>query len=89
MRGSFGMLKAGCIAVSTAALLVVAPVAQAKGCLKGAAVGGVAGHVAGHHAVLGAIAGCAVGHHAAAKKDKAEAQPTTASTPAAATPASK
>ena len=70
MRGSLEMLKAGCVAVSAAALLVAAPMAQATGCLKGAAVGGVAGHVAGHHAILGAVAGCAIGHHAAAKKAK-------------------
>lgn len=88
MLGNFWMLKMGCIAASTAALLAVAPMVQAKGCLKGAAVGGVAGHVAGHHAVLGAAAGCAVGHHAAAKKAKEETQPTAAK-PAPATPASK
>ena len=90
MRSNFWMLRAGCIAASTAALLAVAPVAQAKGCLTGAAVGGVAGHVAGHHAVLGAVAGCAIGHHAAAKKTKMEAQNQHASsTPAPVTPASK
>ena len=36
-------------------------VANAKGCIEGAAVGGVAGHVAGHHGVAGAAIGCAVG----------------------------
>ncbi|WP_070106211.1 hypothetical protein [Burkholderia plantarii] len=56
------------IAVSCVGLLAAANVANAAGCLKGAAVGGVAGHVAGHHAVLGAAAGCAIGHHHAAKK---------------------
>lgn len=83
MQANFWISKAGCIAASTAALLAFAPMAQAKGCLKGAAVGGVAGHVAGHHAILGAVAGCAVGHHVAAKKDKAEAQQSTAANPAA------
>ena len=71
MRAGVWMLKMSCVAASTAALLAVAPMAQAAGCLKGAAVGGVAGHVAGHHGVLGAAAGCAVGHHEAAKKAKA------------------
>ena len=47
-------------------------IANAKGCLKGAAVGGVAGHVVGGHGVAGAAIGCAVGHHQAAKKDKQE-----------------
>ncbi|WLE63059.1 hypothetical protein GIY62_22190 [Burkholderia plantarii] len=56
------------IAVSCVGLLAAANVANAAGCLKGAAVGGVAGHVAGHHAVPGAAAGCAIGHHHAAKK---------------------
>lgn len=83
MQGNFKMIKAGCIVASTAALLAFAPMAQAKGCLKGAAIGGVAGHVAGHHAVLGAVAGCAVGHHAAAKKDKEQAQQSSTATPAA------
>jgi hypothetical protein len=53
-----------CIALSLG-LAAVAPVANAKGCLKGAAVGGAAGHVAGHHGLLGAAAGCAIGHHRA------------------------
>lgn len=53
-----------------APMLAFSQVAQAKGCLKGAAVGGVAGHVAGKHAMVGAAAGCAVGHHAAHKKAK-------------------
>jgi hypothetical protein len=46
--------------------------AEAKGCLKGAAVGGVAGHLAGHHGMLGAAAGCAVGHHEATKEQRAQ-----------------
>ena len=51
-------------------LVGVSGVANAKGCLTGAAVGGVAGHVAGHHGVIGAAAGCAVGHHRAKVKDE-------------------
>lgn len=54
--------------IGALALLLAAPVSEAKGCIKGAAVGAVAGHVAGHHAVLGAAAGCAIGHHMAKKK---------------------
>lgn len=49
--------------------------ANAKGCLKGAAVGAVGGHVAGHHGLLGAAAGCAVGRHLANKRDAAGAAP--------------
>ena len=71
------------LAIALLLTLGVAPqIANAKGCLKGAAVGGVGGHVAGGHGVLGAAAGCAVGRHMANKKDKqkaAQAQP--ASTP--------
>ena len=69
-----------CIALSLG-LAAVAPMANAKGCLKGAAVGGVAGHVAGHHGVLGAAAGCAIGHHRAKTKEarKNNASTTTAS----------
>jgi hypothetical protein len=54
--------------------LLAAPttMAEAKGCLKGAAVGGVAGHLAGHHGMLGAAAGCAVGHHEATKEQRAQ-----------------
>jgi hypothetical protein len=55
-------------------LFMLAPVSNAKGCLKGAAVGGVAGHVAGHHAVLGAAAGCVIEHHREKVRDKAAAQ---------------
>jgi hypothetical protein len=55
-------------------LALVAGVANAKGCLEGAAVGGLAGHVAGHHAVAGAAVGCAVGHHRARVKAKKEAE---------------
>jgi hypothetical protein len=54
----------------TAALFATAGVAQAKGCIEGAAVGGVAGHVAGKHGTAGAVGGCAIGHHEASKKDK-------------------
>ena len=51
----------------------VAALAQAAGCLKGAAVGGVAGHYAGHHGVLGAGAGCVIGHHEATKHAREKA----------------
>ena len=54
-------------------LALGAGVANAAGCIEGAAVGGVAGHVAGHHAVAGAAIGCAVGHHRAKVKAKKEA----------------
>lgn len=50
--------------------------ANAKGCLKGAAVGGVGGHIAGGHGVLGAAAGCVVGRHMANKKEKQQAAKT-------------
>ena len=65
-----------------ASVVSVAPVAQAKGCLKGAAVGGVGGHVAGHHGLAGAAVGCAVGRHMANKKDKATAAAQNAPAPA-------
>jgi outer membrane lipoprotein SlyB len=46
------------------ALMLAAPAANAKGCVKGAVVGGVAGHYVGSgHGVLGAAAGCLVGRH--------------------------
>jgi outer membrane lipoprotein SlyB len=64
------------LAALSLATLGAAPLAQAKGCLKGAAVGGAAGHVAGHHGLLGAIAGCAVGHHRAKKQQQHSVQPT-------------
>ncbi len=54
-------------------VLFATQVAEAKGCLEGAAVGGVAGHVAGKHGKAGAAGGCAVGHHEANKKEKAHA----------------
>jgi hypothetical protein len=60
----------------TAALPVIA---NAHGCIKGAAVGAVVGHVAGRHGVAGAAVGCAVGHHEAKVKEK---QATQAKTPA-------
>jgi len=49
-------------------------IANAHGCIKGAAVGGVVGHVAGHHAVAGAAAGCVIGHHRATVKQREAAQ---------------
>ena len=54
-------------------LSLVSQVAEAKGCLKGAAVGGVGGRLAGGHGLLGAGAGCLVGRHMANKKAKQEA----------------
>ena len=59
------------LSVATAALPVIA---NAHGCIKGAAVGAVAGHLAGHHGVVGAAVGCAVGHHDAKVKEKQAAQ---------------
>ncbi|CAH2794832.1 MAG: hypothetical protein CBHOC_3058 [uncultured Caballeronia sp.] len=64
------------------AMLAVTGVAQAKGCLEGAAVGGVAGHVAGKHGTAGAVGGCAIGHHEASKKEKKAQQANAASAPA-------
>jgi hypothetical protein len=49
-------------------------IANAHGCIKGAAVGGVVGHVAGHHAVAGAAVGCMIGHHRAKVKEMEAAQ---------------
>ncbi len=49
-------------------------IANAHGCIKGAAVGGVVGHVAGHHAVAGAAVGCVIGHHRATVKQREAAQ---------------
>ncbi len=54
------MLK---ISMALVAGLALSPVANAKGCLKGAAGGAVVGHMAGHHAMAGAAGGCALGHH--------------------------
>jgi len=54
-------------------LAAVAPAANAKGCVKGAAAGAVGGHLLHHHGVIGAAAGCAIGHHHA--KVKAKEQP--------------
>jgi hypothetical protein len=63
--------------IIAAALLIslasVSQLANAAGCLKGAAVGGVGGHLAGHHGLLGAAAGCAIGRHQANKHAKTEA----------------
>ncbi len=60
-------------------------IANAHGCLKGAAVGGVVGHVAGHHAVAGAAVGCVVGHHRAKVKEKEAANAPAGSANAAGT----
>ena len=49
-------------------------IANAHGCIKGAAVGGLVGHVAGHHGLAGAAVGCAVGHHRAKVKGREAAQ---------------
>ena len=49
---------------------IVAPSAQAAGCIKGAVVGGVVGHYAGHHGLLGAGAGCLIGRHEANKRTR-------------------
>jgi len=49
-------------------------IANAHGCIKGAAVGGVVGHVAGHHAVAGAAVGCVIGHHRSTVKEREAAQ---------------
>ncbi|BBU27973.1 hypothetical protein BTHE68_17070 [Burkholderia sp. THE68] len=67
--------------VLTSAMLAATGVAQAKGCIEGAAVGGVAGHVAGKHGTAGAVGGCAIGHHEASKKDKKAQQANAASAP--------
>jgi len=67
------------LAAFTAALPVIA---NAHGCLKGAAVGGVVGHVAGHHGVVGATVGCAVGHHEAKLKERQAAHSQSAKAPA-------
>lgn len=49
-------------------------IANAHGCIKGAAVGGLVGHVAGHHGLAGAAVGCALGHHRAKVKARELAQ---------------
>ncbi len=59
------------IAIAISGLPIIA---NAHGCIKGAAVGGVAGHVAGHHAVAGAAVGCVIGHHRAKVKEREAAQ---------------
>lgn len=69
------------------AMFAATGVAQAKGCLEGAAVGGVAGHVAGKHGTAGAVGGCAIGHHEANKKEKKAQQAQQAN--AASAPANK
>lgn len=60
-------------AVLLMSLASMSHVANAAGCLKGAAVGGVGGHFAGHHGLLGAAAGCAIGHHQANKQARENA----------------
>jgi hypothetical protein len=72
-------MRTSIIAMAFVGLISVGGMANAKGCLKGAAVGGVGGHIVGNHAVLGAAAGCAIGRHEANKKDReqAAAQPAT------------
>jgi hypothetical protein len=60
--------------VATLSLAALPVIANAHGCIKGAAVGGVVGHVAGHHAVAGAAIGCVVGHHRAKEKQKEKEQ---------------
>jgi uncharacterized protein YcfJ len=62
-------MKTLMVGLITAAALT-SPLAQAKGCLLGAAAGGVGGHVAGHHAILGAAGGCVAGHYIAKHNDK-------------------
>src|SRR5437762_13505175 len=45
--------------------LLIAPIANAKGCLEGAGLGGAVGHLT-HHTFLGILGGCAGGwyvHH--------------------------
>jgi hypothetical protein len=54
-------------------LTLFTQVAEANGCLKGAAVGGIGGHLVGGHGLIGAGAGCLVGRHMANKKAKQEA----------------
>ena len=71
------------VALAFVGLISVGGLANAKGCIKGAAVGGVAGHVVGKHGVLGAAAGCVVGRHEANKKDRQEAADRQAAAPAA------
>lgn len=68
------MMKTAFLALALVGSIgLLAPNAQAKGCLKGAAVGGVGGHVAGGHGIVGAAGGCLVGRHMANKKAKREA----------------
>jgi hypothetical protein len=54
----------------TIAISALPIIANAQGCIKGAAVGGVVGHAAGHHAVAGAAVGCVIGHHRAKVKER-------------------
>lgn len=53
--------------------MILAPPANAAGCIKGAIVGGVAGHFAGH-GKLGAAAGCLIGHQRAKNAQNNAAQ---------------
>ena len=57
-------------ALALVAGIAIAPAANAKGCLRGAAGGAVVGHMAGHHAMAGAAGGCAITHHHYAHKRK-------------------
>ena len=66
-------MRTSIIVMAFVSLVSVGGMANAKGCIKGAAVGGVGGHIVGNHAVLGAAAGCAIGRHEANKKDKEQA----------------
>jgi hypothetical protein len=65
-------MKVLAIAAIGTAMLMAAPAANAKGCIKGALVGGTAGHFVGHHGFLGAAAGCVVGRHQANKHARQE-----------------
>jgi hypothetical protein len=80
-----GAMKKLVMGASILLLASATGVADAKGCVSGAAVGGVAGHVAGRHAVLGAAAGCAINHHRNKVKD-AKAAATTSQQQSSAAP---
>jgi hypothetical protein len=75
-------------AAAIACISLSVGVANAAGCIKGAAVGGVAGHVAGHHGLAGAAIGCAVGHHRAKVKAKREEAQGTTTAPGTRAPSS-
>ena len=67
------IMAAACAAAISFAF---APVANAKGCIKGAVVGGAAGHMAGRSKLLGAATGCVIGRRKAnkANADKSNAR---------------